>query len=83
LAFSALILVSAIGFSVLLVFFFSNSLPEGDAKYSFAAASCRSGFFASAFALVIALVGNGPVRVPAALASFGLASLWFIALATY
>lgn len=74
-AFSALILASAIGLSVLLVAFHANSLPEGASKYSFAVASSRFGFAASMLALALALVGKGPVCLPAALASFGLASL--------
>jgi hypothetical protein len=83
LAFSGLILVSAIGLFVVLVFFYANSLPEGAAKYSFAVASCRFGFFSAALALVLSLVGKGPVCAPVALASFGLGSLWVIALAMY
>lgn len=83
LAFSALILVSAIGLSVLLVVFYANSLAEGTSKYSFAVASSRFGFLASALALILSLVGKGPVCSPVALASFGLGSLWVIALATY
>ena len=83
IAFSALILASAIGLSVLLVAFHANSLPEGAAKYSFAVASSRFGFAASALAVVFSLVGKGPVCLPAALASFGLASLWMIAIVAY
>jgi hypothetical protein len=82
-AFSALILASAIGLSVLFVAFHANSLPEGAAKYSFAVASSRFGFAASGLALVLSLVGKGPVCLPAALASFGLAALWGIAVITY
>ena len=82
-AFLALILTSAIGLAVLFVAVHANSLPEGAAKYSFAVASYRFGFAASALALVVSLVGKGPVRLPAALASFGLASLWVIAFITY
>ena len=83
LAFSDLILVSAIGLSVLIVAFHANRLPEGDAKYAFAVASSRLGFWASATALLLSLVGKGPVCAPVALASFGLAALWVIALLTY
>ena len=83
LAFSDLILVSAIGLSVLLVVFHANSMPEGDAKYAFAVGSSRSGFWASAAALMLSLAGKGPVCAPVALASFGLAALWVIGLITY
>ena len=82
LAFSGLILISAIGLLVAFVFFYANSLSE-PAKYSFAATSCRVGFRASLLALVLSLVGKGRVCAPVALASFGLGSLWVIALALY
>ena len=65
------------------VAFHANRLPEGAAKYSFAVASYRFGFAAFTLALVVSLVGKGPVRLPAALASFGLASLWVIAFVSY
>jgi len=83
LGFSGLILVSAIGVSVLLVAFHANSLPEGDGKYAFAVASSRFGFRASVVALILSLVGKGRVCAPVALASLGLAALWVIALITY
>jgi len=38
----------------------------------------KSGFFASAFALVISLSGKGPSRLPACLASVGLMVLWMM-----
>ena len=82
LAFSGLILVSAIGLFVVLVFFYANSLPE-PAKYALAVTSSRFGFLASALALLLSLVGKGPVCAPVALASFGLGSFWVIALAMY
>jgi hypothetical protein len=82
LAFSGLIVVSAVGLFVVLVLFYANSLSE-PAKYSFAVASSRFGFLASALALLLSLVGKGPVCAPVALASFGLASFWVIALAMY
>ena len=82
LAFSGLILISAIGLFVVFVFFYANSLSE-PAKYSFAATSCRAGFRASVLALVLSLAGKGRVCAPVALASFGLGSLWVIALAMY
>ena len=83
LSFSALVLVSAIGLSVLVVASHANSLPEGDAKYSFALASCRFGFFASILALGLSLVGRGRLRLPVALPSLGLGCLWVIAFAMY
>ncbi len=83
LAFSDLILVSAIGLSVLVVAFHSNGMAEGDAKCAFAVASSRFGFWASAAALVLSLAGKGPVSAPVALTSIGLAALWVIALTTY
>jgi hypothetical protein len=82
LAFCGLILVSAIGLFVVLVFFYANSLPE-PAKYALAVTSSRFGFLASALALLLSLVGKGPVCAPVALASFGLGSFWVIALAMY
>jgi hypothetical protein len=69
LAFSGLILVSAIGLFVVFVFVYANSVPE-PAKYSLAVMSSRCGFLASVFGLVVLLVGKGPVCAPVALASF-------------
>ena len=83
LAFSDLILVSAIALSVLAVAFHSNRLPEGDAKYAFAVASSRLGFWTSVSALILSPVGKGPVCAPVALASVGLAALWVIGLVMY
>ena len=82
-AFSALILVSTIGLSVFVVAFRANTLPEGDAKYSFFLASCRFGFLTSALALLLSLIGKGRVCLPVALASLGLGCLWIIAIAMY
>jgi hypothetical protein len=61
----------------------ANGLPEGPMKYSFALTASRIGFKASAVALVLSVIGKGPVRPPAALASLGLAALWIIAIVTY
>jgi hypothetical protein len=83
LAFSGLILVSAIGLSLLLVASYANRLPEGDAKYAFAVVSSRLGFWASTAALILSLAGKGPVCAPVALASLGLAALWVNGLTTY
>jgi hypothetical protein len=82
-AFLGLALASAIGLSVLFVAAHANGLPEGSVKYSFALSSSRFGFAASALALVLSLAGKGPVRLPASLASVGLAALWVIAVITY
>jgi hypothetical protein len=81
--FFALTLASIIGLSVLFVVSHANDLPEGPTKFSFAAAASRIGFRASAVALVLSVIGKGPVRLPAALASLGLAALWIIAIVTY
>jgi len=82
-AFSGLVLASLTGLSVLLVASHANSLPEGATKYSFGIASSRVGFGVSIFGLLLSLIGKGPVCLPAALASFGLAALWVIAVMTY
>jgi hypothetical protein len=78
-----LTLASVIGLSVLTVAYHSNGLPEGATKYSFAIAASRLGLAASAIALVLSLVGKGPVRLPASLASLDLAALWVFAALTY
>jgi hypothetical protein len=77
-----LTLASAIGLSVFFVMSHANDLPEGP-KYLFAMASSRLGLKASAIALVLSLVGKGPARLPASLASLGLAAFWVIAAITY
>ena len=82
-AFSALVLASVIGLSVFLVAYHANGMPEDGTKYSFAIASSRLGFATSVLAVLLAVLGKGPVRLPAALASFGLAALWIIAVITY
>jgi hypothetical protein len=82
LAFCGLILVSAVGLLVLAGFLYVNSLPE-PAKYTSAVMFSRLGFLASALALLLSLVGKGRVCAPTALASFGLASFWVIAIAMY
>jgi hypothetical protein len=81
--FLGLSLASIIGLSVLFVISHANGLPEGPTKYSFALAASRIGFRASAVALVLSVIGKGPARLPAALASVGLAALWIIAIVTY
>jgi hypothetical protein len=81
--FLGLTLASTIGLSVFFVAFHANGLPEGPTKYSFAITSYRLGFAASALALVLSLIGKGPVRLPASLASLGLAALWVTAAISY
>jgi hypothetical protein len=81
--FASLMLSSFVGLFVLFVMTRANGLPEGPAKYSFAMASGRSGFAVSIFALLLSLLGNGPARLPASLASFGLAALWIVASLMY
>jgi hypothetical protein len=75
-------LATAVGLSVFFVLSHANDLPEGP-KYLFAMASSRLGLKVSAIALVLSLVGIGPVRLPASLASLGLAAFWVIAAITY
>jgi hypothetical protein len=81
--FSALALASLLGLSVLFVIVHVGGMPESEAKYSFAMKSCARGFVASAFALLLSVVGKGPVRLPASLASFGLAAFWLVAAFLY
>jgi hypothetical protein len=71
--FSGLILTSLVGFLVLVVMDKNarNSGPPDLSLVPFA-------FVGSILALILSLIGNGPVRLPASLASFGLAALWFI-----
>jgi hypothetical protein len=83
IVFAGLILASFVGLFVLFVMAHANGLPEGPTKYSFAMVSGRRGFAASILALVLSLLGKGPVRLPASLASSGLAALWIVASITY
>jgi len=77
-AFGGLILASCVGLFVLFVI--GNAI---DLSADSAMSSAERGFKASLVALVVSLVGNGPVRLPASLASFGLAAFWFIAAFLY
>jgi len=81
--FLGLTLASAIGLSVLFVSSHANALPEGPTKYSFALETSRRGLEASAIAFVLSLLGKGPVRLPASLASLALAALWVFFVITY
>jgi hypothetical protein len=71
--FSGLVLSSLVGFLVL-VFMDKNARNSGPPDLSLV----PFGFVGSILALTLSLIGNGPVRLPASLASFGLAALWFI-----
>jgi hypothetical protein len=82
-AFLGLGVASAVGLSVLLVTAHVNGMPESQARYSFAMKSSARGFTASVCALLLSLLGKGPVRLPAALGSFGLAALWLVAALCY
>jgi len=71
--FSGLVLASFIGFLVL-VAMDKNARNSGPPDLSLV----PFGFVGSILALILSLLGNGPVRLPSSLASFGLAALWFI-----
>ena len=71
--FSGLVLASLVGFLVLVVMD-KNARNSGPPDLSFV----PFGFIGSILALILSLIGNGPVRLPTSLASFGLAALWFI-----
>jgi len=60
-----------------------GGMPESGTKYSLAMKGSGLGFLASILALVLSLIGKGPARLPASLASFGLAALWLVAALTY
>lgn len=77
-AFGGLLLASCLGLFVLFVIGNAIDLPPDSAM-----SSAERGFNASIVALVLSLVGNGPVRLPASLASVGLAAFWFIAAFLY
>jgi hypothetical protein len=78
-----LILASVIGLVVVLVIAVVGGMAESGTKYSLAMKSSGFGFLASIVALVLSLIGKGPARLPASLASLGLAALWFVAALTY
>lgn len=71
--FSGLVLASLVGFLVLVVMD-TNARNSGPPDLSLV----PFGFVGSILALILSLTGNGPVRLPASLASVGLAALWFI-----
>jgi hypothetical protein len=80
---SALTIASVVGLSVLFVIFHVSGMPESETRYSFAMKSSARGFVASTIALLLSLLGKGPVRLPSSLASFGLAALWIVAALLY
>ena len=82
-AFVGLAVASVVGLFVLFVIIRVGGMPESGTKYEFAMNSCRLGFLASMFALVLSLVGKGSVRLPASLGSFGLAAFWLMAAFLY
>jgi hypothetical protein len=79
----ALTIASVVGLSVLFVISHVSGMPENEMKYSFAMKSSARGFVASAIALLLSLIGKGPVRLPSSLASFGLAAFWMVAALLY
>jgi hypothetical protein len=81
--FAGLILASVVGLLVLVAIVVVGGMQESATKYSLAMKSSGVGFLASMLALVLSLVGKGPVRLPASLASLGLAALWFFAALAY
>lgn len=76
-AFAGLVIASLVVLSALFVIVYL-SIPRVEASYDFAMTSCARGFAASAFALLLSLIGKGPVRLPASIGSFGLAAFWFV-----
>ena len=76
-ALAGLMIASLVALSALfLITYLSHVCVE--AQYEFAMKSCARGIVASAFALLLSLIGKGPVRLPASLGSFGLAAFWFV-----
>ncbi len=75
-AFGGLTLASLLGLSVLFVMDVMDRW-SGLSDDSFVLLAAI-GFTGSIFAQVLSLIGNGPARLPASLASFGLASFWFM-----
>lgn len=82
-AFCGLLIASIVGVAVLICMVHVNGLPEGDLKYSTALKWARGGFGAAGLALIASIVGKGPARLPASLASVGLMVLWIISVITY
>lgn len=65
-AFASLVIASLVVLSALFVIVhLSNPYLEG--HYEFAMKSCRRGFVASVFALLLSLIGKGPLRLPTSL----------------
>jgi hypothetical protein len=81
--FVGLTLASVVGLAVLFVVAHVGGMPESGTKYSLAMKSSGLVFLASTLALALSLIGKGPARLPASVASFGLAALWLVAALTY
>jgi hypothetical protein len=81
-AFLSLAFVSASGLWFVIAIAYMDGLPENE-KLHWYTTSSVPGFFASIFALLLALTGKGPVRLPSALGSFGFAALWFVVAISY
>ncbi len=77
-AFSGLAIASVVGLFALFVVFYGSRVSEAMHE-TFVLASCRAGFWLSAIAFLLSLLGKRPVRLPAALASVGLVAFWVIA----
>ena len=78
--FAGLVIASLVGLSALFVIVY---LQFVEASYDFAMTSCARGIVASAFALLLSLIGKGPMRLPASLGSIGLAAFWFVGALLY
>lgn len=75
-------LASLVGLSALFVIVYSGNVRV-EARYEFATKSCGRGIVASVIALLLSLIGKGPMRLPASLGSLGLAAFWLVAAILY
>lgn len=81
-AFAGLVLASLVGLSASFVIVYSGNVRV-EARYEFAMKSCGRGIVASVIALLLSLIGKGPMRLPASLGSLGLAAFWVVAAILY
>ena len=81
-AFAGLVLASLVGLSALFVIVYSGNVRV-EVRYEFAMKSCGRGIVASVIALLLSLIGKGPMRLPASLGSLGLAAFWLVAAILY